>query len=88
VHHEQICPVIVLSRGSSVSLRAVGRHPQHGAYSDRLKRTDIARIERPVKLRYGIRLNELNGYQRHALRLFALAYRVAERLEPLDQDAR
>jgi hypothetical protein len=57
----------------------------HGAFSERLKSTDIARIERTVKERYGVRLRDMNGYQRQCLRLFAEATRLVERLEPLSE---
>jgi len=54
---------------------------KHGARSRRLASTDIARIERSWKERYGVKLGALSAYQRGCLREFARAERVLERYD-------
>jgi hypothetical protein len=53
----------------------------HGARSKPLESTDISRIERRWKERYGTKLGQLSAYQRGCLREFARAERVLERYD-------
>jgi hypothetical protein len=58
---------------------------KHGARSRTLEWTDIRRIERTWKRRYGANLSTMTAYQRGCLREFARAERILERLDSVIQ---
>jgi hypothetical protein len=63
----------------------VSRPVIHGARSKVLEWTDIRRIERTWKTRYGARLGSMTAYQRGCIREFARAERILERLDSVIQ---
>jgi hypothetical protein len=64
-----------------------GRPIVHGAFSESQKAKDLRRIRRRMLSQNGIRfVRELTGQQRRYLDLFCQAYRIVERLEPLNPD--